>query len=201
MTRSAIPVLLLALPASTLPAQAPPRYEGSLGFALATGDLKDQTRTRLGWSLAGARLAPWGIEALRIELAYTGFSRSRSSQPLWVRRPSGVVESVEDVEVTRNVLALGVQGLWRPGGRHSGAYAGLGLGVAHWYEIQHLADAQINEIQRRTTRLLGTAHLGFDTAPRGAERVRWVFELRAAAGPHFDGGTASWLGCSAGFRF
>jgi hypothetical protein len=201
MLRPAALLLLIAIPAASLPGQAPPRYEASLGFALATGDLKDQTRTRLGWSLGGARLAPWGVEALRIELAYTGVSRSRSSQPRWVRRPSGTAETLEDVEVTRNVLALGVQGSWRLGARRAGAYAGLGPGLAHWYEIQHLADAQINEIQRRTTRLLGTAHLGFDTAPRGPAGLRWVVEARAAAGPHFDGGSASWLGLSAGVRF
>ena len=181
--------------------QDPPRYEGTLGAALATGDLRDRSRTSLGWSLAFARLVPRAPMTWRFELGYAGFSRSRTDRPLVVRTPSGTVQTTETVEVTRNVLALGAHALWRPGHRPSGIYLGLGAGLGHWYEIQHMADASINDIQRRTSHLLASVHGGFDTAPRGPGAIRGVFELRALRGPEFDGRTATWVGGSAGLRF
>ncbi len=59
---------------TALSGQEAPRFERTLGAALATSDLQD---------------------------------RSRTERPVFVRTPSGTVQTAETVEVTRNALAPG----------------------------------------------------------------------------------------------
>jgi len=184
-----------------LDAQATPRHEAMLILAAASGDLKDQSRTTLGFGLAYGRLFPRTRWTGRTELAYTGFSKHRATHTVSIRTPQGEVRTQESIEVTRNALSLGFQAHWRPGGGGTGPYLGLGAGLAHWYEIEHRSVAQYAEIQRRTTRLLATVHLGFDAPVRGSDGVRWMVELRGARGAQFDGRTAAWTALGAGFRF
>jgi hypothetical protein len=191
-------VAFIGLP---LASQAAPRHEGQLWLAQATGDLRDESRASLGYGLSFGRLFHGAGWTARAELGYTGFSKSRTGRPVTLRTPQGEVHTQEAVEVTRNTVSLAFQGLWRPGGGRAGPHLGLGAGMAHWYEIEHLSVAQYREIQRRTTHLLVTAHLGFDAPSGGRTGTRWVVELRGARGAQFDGRTASWVALGAGLRF